>query len=87
VVIVGVQYSEDAQGMVKVRWLYSPDGSHYDTPEDADNLGNYYEFPIYPGYRQATLIVPILTPYIRISITNQDTYTSVVVDAWTLTLR
>ncbi|MEN3051528.1 MAG: hypothetical protein ABC596_06965, partial [Candidatus Methanosuratincola petrocarbonis] len=36
VVIVKASYDPSATAGVRVRWLYSPDGTNFDSPEDAE---------------------------------------------------
>lgn len=88
VVTVKASYDPNATAGVKVRWLYSPDGENFDSPEDADNQGNYEELTFSAGAtRQRTILIPIFTNNIKIQIINLDSNYSVVVDAWTLLLR
>jgi hypothetical protein len=88
VAIVRVSYNASATAGIRVRWLYSPDGSNYDSPEDADAQGNYYDPSFTAGAtRQATLLVPILAPYVRVQVANKDPTYAHVLSAWTLTLR
>ena len=88
VVVVRVTYDANATAGIRVRWLYSPDGTNYDSPEEADAQGNYYD-PTFTagGTIQTTLLVPIFTPYVRIYITNKDSTYSHVLNVWTLTMR
>lgn len=88
VAIVRVSYNASATAGVRVRWLYSPDGSNYDSPEDADAQGNYYDPSFTAGAtRQATLLIPILAPYVRVQIANKDSTYAHTLSTWTLTLR
>ena len=88
VIVVKVAYSANASAGVKIRWLYSPDGSNFDSPEEADNQGNYYGMTYGAGVvRQTTVVVPLLTPFVKIQIFNQDASNSVVVDVWTVEVR
>ena len=87
VVVVRVVYSANAGSGVRIRWMYSPDGSNFDSIEEADNQGNYYVMTYGAGaVRQTTVVVPLLTPFVKIQIFNQDA-NPVVVDVWTLEVR
>jgi hypothetical protein len=88
VIIVKVTYSVNASAGVKIRWMYSPDGSNFDSPEEADNQGNYYNMTYGAGVvRQTTVVVPLLTPFVKIQIFNQDASNSVIADVWTVVVR
>jgi len=85
---VKVTYSANATSGIRVRWLYSPNGSDFDSTEEADAQGNYYDLTFTAGAtRQTTILIPILTPYVKISVFNKDTAYSCTLDVWTLTLR
>jgi len=69
-------------------YLYSPDGTNYDSPEDAEDAGNYEDLTFSAGAtRQRTILVPIFTDDIRIQIVNLDGSYAVTVSAWTLPMR
>ena len=88
VVIVKAAYNASATAGVRVRWLYSPDGTTYDSTADAESQGNYEDLSFTAGgTHQRTILVPIFTDNIKIQIVNQDTSYSVTVDAWTLLMR
>jgi hypothetical protein len=88
VVTVRAKYGTSPSFGIRVRWLYSPDGVNYDSPEEADAQRNYYDFTVEPeATRQATILVPILTPYVRIQIVNMDPVEGVYLSVWTLTVR
>jgi len=88
VVIVKATYDPSATAGVRVRWLYSPDGTNYDSPEDAEDQGNYKDLTFAAGAtRQRTVLIPILTDNIRVQIVNLDSSYSVTVDVWSLKLR
>jgi hypothetical protein len=88
VAIVRVSYNASATAGVRVRWLYSPDGTNYDSVEEADAQGNYYDPTFVAGAtRQVTLLVPILTPYVRVGIYNKDATYTQTLNVWTLTMR
>ncbi len=88
VATVQASYSLNATAGVRVLWLYSPDGSNYDTPDDAVALGNYYDLSFAAGAtRQATLVIPLLAPYVRVQITNRDSSNACTLNVWTLFMR
>jgi len=88
VAIVKATYDPSATAGVRVRWLYSPDGSNFDSPEDAENQGNYEDLTFSAGAtRQRTILIPILCDNVKIQIVNLDTSYAVTVDAWTLLMR
>jgi len=88
VVIVKATYDPSATKGVRVRWLYSPDGTNFDSPEDAEDQGNYKDLTFEAGAtRQRTVLIPILTDNIRVQIVNLDSSYSVSVDVWSLKLR
>jgi len=87
-VTVRATYSTDASNGVRVRWLFSPDGSNFDTPEDAEVEGNYVDLTFSPGViRQRTIMFTITTPYVKIQVVNLDTSYSVTVSMWVTPLR
>ena len=76
-------YDPAATAGVRVRCLYSFDGVNFDTPEDCDASGNFFEPSFSPGStRQRSEIFALLTPYVRINVANLDTARSVVVSLW-----
>ena len=88
VVIVKATYDPSASAGVRVRWLYSPDGTNFDSPEDAEDQGNYVDLTFSAGAtRQGTVLIPILTDNIKIQIVNLDSSVSVTVDVWSLKMR
>ena len=73
---------------MRVRWLYSPDGTNFDSVEDAEAQGNYEDLSFAAGEtRQRTVLVPIFLPYVKVQVVNLDTSVSVTVDAWTTLMR
>ena len=85
---VKATYDANATAGLRVRWLYSPDGTNYDSAEDAENAGNYEDLTFEAGKaRQRTVVIPILQPYVRIQLVNLDGSYAVTVDAWTTKLR
>ena len=82
VVTVKATYNASATAGVRVRWLYSPDGTNFDTVEDAEDQGNYEDLSFAAGEsRQRTVLVPIFSPYVKVQVVNLDTSYAVVVDA------
>jgi len=81
-------YDPSATAGVRVRWLYSPDGTNYDSPEDAEDQGNYENLTFSAGAtRQRTILIPILAPNVKVQIVNLDSAYAVTVDAWGWLLR
>ena len=88
VVSVKATYDASATAGVRVRWLYSSDGTNFDSPEDAEAEGNYVDLSFSAGAtRQRTVLIPILANSVRVQIVNLDTSYSVVVDVWRTLLR
>ena len=88
VVTVKATYDASATAGVRVRWLYSPDGTNYDSPEDAEDAGNYEDLTFTAGTtRQRTILIPILADNVRIQVVNLDSTYAVTVDAWSLLMR
>jgi len=88
VVTVKATYNASATAGVRVRWLYSPDGTNFDTVEDAEDQGNYEDLSFAAGEsRQRTVLVPIFSPYVKVQVVNLDTSYAVVVDAWRTLMR
>ena len=87
-VYVRATYNASATAGVRVRWLYSPNGSDYDSEEDAEAQSQYYDLSFAAGEtRQATVLIPIFAPYIKVQVVNLDSSYSVEVTAWKLLLR
>ncbi|MHC1622962.1 MAG: hypothetical protein ACXQTR_00020 [Candidatus Methanospirareceae archaeon] len=88
VVTVKATYDSSATQGIRVRWLYSSNGTDFDSEEDAEDQGNYVDLTFSAGAtRQRTVLIPILSDFIRIQIVNLDSSVSVTVDAWTLKMR
>jgi hypothetical protein len=86
--ILSIAYNASAATGIRVRWLYSPDGTNFDSPEEADSQGNYYEPTFSAGAtRQTTILVPIFTPNVRITTTNKDSTYAHTLNVWTLLMR
>jgi len=88
VVTVKAAYNASASKGVRVRWLYSPDGTNFDTVEDAEAAGNYEDLSFAAGEtRIKTVLIPLFQPYVKVQIVNQDTGYAVTVDAWRVLMR
>ena len=88
VVTVKATYDASATAGVRVRWLYSPDGTNFDSPEDAEDQGNYEDLSFSAGAtRQRTVLIPIFQPHVKIQIVNLDSSYAVTVDTWTTLMR
>ena len=88
VVTVKATYNASATAGVRVRWLYSPDGSDFDSVEDAEDASNYEDLSFTAGAtRQRTVLIPLLQPYVKVQVVNLDSSYSVVVDAWRTLMR
>jgi len=88
VVTVRATYDASATAGVRVRWLYSPDNTNFDSPEDAEDAGNYSDLTFSAGAtRQRTVLIPLLQKYTKVQIVNQDASYAVTVDAWKVLIR
>lgn len=88
VVTVKATYDASATAGVRVQWLYSPDGTNFDSAEDAEAEGNYVDLSFAAGEtRQRTVLIPILQPYVKVQVVNLDTTYAVTVDAWSTLMR
>ena len=88
VVTVKASYDASATAGVRVRWLYSPDGTNFDSSADAEDAGNYADLTFSAGAtRQRTVLIPLLQKYTKVQIVNQDASKAVVVDVWKVLMR
>ena len=88
VATIRVTYASSATAGVRVVWLYSPDGTNFDTVDDAVAQGNYYDLSFAASAtRQATVLIPLLAPYVRVQVINKDSTNAATVNMWTLLLR
>jgi len=88
VATIRVTYASSATAGVRVVWLYSPDGTNFDTVDDAVAQGNYYDLSFAASAtRQATVLIPLLAPYVRVQVINKDSTNAATVSMWTLLLR
>lgn len=85
---VKATYDPNATAGVRVRWLYSPDMTNWDSPEDAEAKGNYEDLTFSAGaIRQRTIKVPILANNIKLQIINLDNTYPVTVNVWVWLIR
>jgi len=87
-VTVKAVYDANATAGVRVRWLYSPDGTNFDSPEDAEASGNYEDLTFSAGAtRMRTILIPLFMPYVKVQIVNLDSSYSVTIDVWRVLMR
>ena len=85
---IQVTFLGSATGNTRVYYLYSPDGVNYDTTDEAENEGNYVDILAGENVtKQITIIVPIVTRFLRIRILNQDTSVNITCNAWITYMR
>ena len=85
---VRVTFLGSATANTRIYWLYSPDGTNYDTIDEATDEGNYVD--VIAGAnatKQRTVIVPVITRYLRIRVENQDASVSINANVWITYLR
>ena len=88
VVTVKAAYHASATQGVRVRWLYSPNGSDFDSEDAAEAEGQYNDITFTAGATKVeTVLIPLFQPYVKVQIVNKDTSYSVTVDAWKTLLR
>jgi len=88
VVTVKATYNASATQGVRIRWLYSPDGTNFDSIEEAEAVGNYEDVGLVAGAsRVRTILIPLFMPYVKVQVVNLDTSYAVVVDAWRVLMR
>jgi len=95
IVTVKASFNASATAGVRLYWLYSPDGTNFDDETSAEAEGNYADI----GYdkdknfvgagktMQKTVIIPYVTPYIRLRLKNLDSSYAVTVDMWRTLLK
>jgi len=87
-VTVKASYDFSATKGIRVRWLYSPDGTNFDSEEDAEDQGNYEDLTFSAGEtRQRTVLIPIFQPHVKVQVVNLDSSYPVTVDVWKTLLR
>jgi len=88
VVTVRATYDASATSGVRVRWLYSPDNTNFDSVEDAEDAGNYENLTFSAGAtRQRTILIPLYQKYTKVQIVNLDSSYAVKVSAWKTLMR
>ena len=88
VLTVKATYDASATAGVKIRWLYSPNGSDYDSEDAAEAEGQYNDMVFSKGTTKVeTMLIPIFQPYVKVQVVNLDTSYSVTVDVWKTLLR
>ena len=88
IVTVRATYDASATAGVRVRWLYSPDNTNFDSPEDAEDAGNYENLTFSAGAtRQRTILIPLYQKYTKVQIVNLDSSYAVTVDSWKTLMR
>ena len=88
VVTVRATYDASATAGVRVRWLYSPDNTNFDSVEDAEDAGNYENLTFSAGAtRQRTILIPLYQKYTKVQIVNLDSSYAVRVSVWKLLMR
>jgi len=88
IVTVRATYDASATSGVRVRWLYSPDNTNFDSPEDAEDAGNYENLTFSAGAtRQRTITIPLMQKYTKVQIVNLDSSYAVRVSVWKLLMR
>jgi len=87
-VTIRASYDSSATKGIRVRWLYSPDGTNFDSEEDAEDQGNYEDLTFSAGEtRQRTVLIPIFQPHVKVQVVNLDSSYPVTVDVWKTLLR
>jgi len=88
VITVKAAYNASATQGVRVRWLYSPNGSDLDSEDAAEAEGQYNDIAFTAGATKVeTVLIPLFQPYVKVQIVNKDTSYSVTVDVWETLLR
>ena len=88
IVTVRATYDASATSGVRVRWLYSPDNTNFDSAEDAEDAGNYENLTFSAGAtRQRTILIPLYQKYTKVQIVNLDSSYAVKVSAWKTLMR
>jgi hypothetical protein len=82
-VTVRVTYDASATKGVRVYFLHSPDGTNFDSPEDAEAQGNYVDVTFAAGAtRQVTIPVAYPGMYMKVVVKNLDTSYPATVTVW-----
>jgi len=87
-VSVRATYHSEAKTGVRVRWLYSADNVNFDSPEDAEKVGNSEDLTFSAGdTRQRTVIIPLFKPYVKVQVMNLDETYAATITVWKTLLR
>jgi hypothetical protein len=88
ILTVKATYHAGATAGVRVRWLYSADNANFDSPEDAEAVGNYEDLTFAAGAtRQRTIVIPLFQPYVKVQVVNMDPSYPVTISCWRTLLR
>lgn len=88
VLTVKATYNASATAGVRIRWLYSPNGSDYDSEDAAEAEGQYNDLTFDSNSTKIeTVLIPIFQPYVKVQVVNLDTSYPVTVDVWKTLLR
>jgi len=88
VVTVKATYDASATAGVRIRWLYSPDGTNFDSEDAAEAEGQYVDLTFAAGETKIeTVLIPIFQPYVKVQVVNLDSSYAVTVDAWKTLMR
>lgn len=80
-VIVTASFTNNTSGL-RILWLYSIDGSTFESDSEAIAKGNYYDInPASNTTKVTQVLIPILTPHVKVKLVNLDTAESVTADA------
>jgi len=88
VLTVKASYDASATAGVRIRWLYSPDGTNFDSEDAAEAEGQYNDLTFDSNSTKIeTVLIPIFQPYVKVQVVNLDTSYPVTVDVWKTLLR
>lgn len=88
VITVKATYNASATAGIRVRWLYSPDGTNFDSEDAAEAEGQYTDMTFAAGATKVeTVLIPIFQPYVKVQVVNLDSSYAVVADVWKTLLR
>lgn len=88
VVTTKATYNASATQGVRVRYLYSPNGTDFDSEDAAEAEEQYNDIAFAAGATKVeTLLIPLLQPYLKVQIVNLDSSVSVTADVWRTLLR
>jgi len=88
VVTVKATYNSLASSGIRVKWLYSPNGTDFDSEDSAEARGQYSDLNFVAGETKVeTVLIPIFQPYVKVQIVNLDSSYAVTVDVWKTLMR